>query len=194
MIVNVISLKHRTDRWNHFLQEADTQQMAYRRWEGIIDNNMPCVGISKSYKRIIQDAKDNGYKACCVAEDDICFSAPGSYDYFLSQVPNDYDLFLGSIYSGHIKEDGTVENFSGFTLTVFHSRFYDKVLSTSENNHIDRQMFLHKGLYKVCDPFVCYQLDGFSDNVGRKTDYFKKHMKGRKFFGANSVEPKIIHG
>lgn len=192
MIVNVINCVHRTDRLQHFLQQAEEQQFGYKIWGGIIDNNIPCVGISKSYKRIIQSAKENNDPCCIIAEDDICYSAPNAHDYFISQIPDNYDLFMGSVYTGTITEEGIVGNFSGFTLTIVHSRFYDTFLSTPENNHIDRQMFLHKGVYKVCDPFVCYQLDGYSDNAGKKTDYFKRHMNGRKFFGATSEGLKTI--
>lgn len=188
-IVHVINLPYRTDRLEAFKRQATQQDFEYRRWDGIV-HQLPFTGIAQAYKRIIQYAKDEGLEMIAIAEDDICFSSLGSYDYFISQIPKDrFDLFLGSIYWGTIKEDNTVDEFSGFTLTVFHNSFYDKFLSTPEQNHIDRQMKIHEGIYKVCMPFVAYQKDGYSDNAQQNTKYNQKYLLGREFYTATIPTP-----
>ena len=189
-IVHVLNLPHRTDRLESFKQQAKEQGFEYHRWDGIV-HAQPFTGIAKAYKHIIKYAKENKLPYIIIAEDDCIFSAPKAFDYFISQIPADYDIFLSSIYWGEIDENNVVKDFSGFTLSIFNERFYDKFLSTFEQNHIDRQMKIHEGTYKVCSPFVAYQQYGYSDNSGKVTDYNKTYLYGRKFF-VNDQRPSTL--
>ena len=191
MIVNVINLPHRKDRLKHFINESKEQQFQYKVWDGIIDN-IPATGISKAFKQIVKWAKDNNLPCVCIAEDDIKFCDKGAWNFYIKNIPTEYDLYLGSIYCGDL-DNGIVNWFSGFTLVTIHERFYDKFLSTNEKNHIDRQMVLHKGIYKVCYPFAAIQLDGYSDNVGKVTNYNKKYLADRELFNStkHSLQPLL---
>ena len=180
MIVNVINLESRKDRWGHFESQAKEQNIQYKRWDGVL-HITPFVGISIAHKRIIQHAKDNKLESVCVCEDDIEFSSPGAYDYFLKNIPEEYSMYLGCVYHGEIKADNTVLDFSSLTLYVVHHSFYDKFLSASPKMHLDRALKM-MGKFVVCDPFVCKQIDGYSDNSKKITDYNNKYMGQRKFF------------
>ncbi len=179
--VNIINLEHRTDRKESVINQMQLQGISNYKFHPGIIHQLPFTGISKAYKSVIQKAKDNGDEMCCIAEDDIEFSCNGAWNYFINNIPIEFDLYLGSVYWGNIAPDNTVTAFSGLTLTIFHSRFYDAVLRTKESNHIDREMKSHGGIYYVCSPFVCKQMDGFSDNAGCLTNYNKKYLSGRKF-------------
>jgi len=140
-------------------------------------------GISRAHKQIVKWAKNNKLPCVCIAEDDFYITAKGGWEYFIQNIPSNYDLYLSSVYFGHIEEDGTCKDFCGFTLYMVHERFYETFLSTPNFGNIDRSMAKHKGVYKVCVPFIALQRDGmFSDNKQVVTNY-KRHLKGRKIFG-----------
>lgn len=183
-IVHVINLKFRTDRLEHFKQQAKEQGFEYKVWQGIV-HQLPFTGIAKAFKQIVQHAKDNNLERVIIAEDDVELSCPNAFNYFIENIPDDYDIYLSSVYAGDLSPQNTVTWFSGFTLCIIHSRFYDKFLSTPENNHIDRQMKIHKGVYKVCLPFIAKQIDGYSDNAHQVTNYNKKYLEGKKFLSAH---------
>lgn len=180
MTINVINLPHRTDRLEHFKKQADEQNFEYKAWEGIT-HNIPATGISKAFKQIVRWAKENNQPKVTIAEDDILFCGEGAWDYYLQNEPSEYDLYLASVYAGDL-ENNIVTWFTGITLVTIHERFYDKFLSTDERNHIDMQMKLHNGIYKVCYPFAAIQMDGYSDNVCRVTNYNKKYLADKKLF------------
>jgi len=190
MIVNVINLPHRTDRLEHFLQQAKEQNFEYKRWEGII-HNIPATGISRAFKQIVRWAKENNIPSVCIAEDDIEFSSLGAWDYYIKNIPNEYDLYLGSVYAGDL-DNGIVTWFTGYTLVIIHERFYDTFLSTNEGNNIDMQMKLHNGLYKVCQPFVCKQIDGYSDHARKITNYNRHYLAGKKFFTYQEQQKQLL--
>lgn len=179
-LVHVINLKHRPDRLEHFKQQAKEQGFEYKVWPGII-HELPFTGIAKAFKQVVQYAKDNNLDRVIIAEDDVCFSCHGAFNYFIENTPDDFDLYLSSVYAGDLTKENTVTWFSGFTLCIIHSRFYDKFLATPENNHIDRQMKIHEGIYKVCSPFIAKQIDGYSDNSHQVTNYNKKYLADKKF-------------
>lgn len=183
--ISIISLPNRADRKAHIVSEFKEQGIdEYEFWEGIV-GSPPFLGIHAAHKQIVSDAKMNKYPFCVIGEDDLKFSCIGAYEYFISQIPEDFDLFLSSIYWGDIKPDNTVEDFSSLTLYIVNSRYYDTFLQTPTIGHIDRGQ-KQRGKFVVCNPFTTYQIEGFSDNVKRETDYFKTYMIGRKFY-ARSV-------
>lgn len=186
-LINVISLPERADRKKHIIQEFKEQGIEkYEFWEGV-KHDLPFVGIQRAHKQIVLDAKNKGLTEVCIAEDDLSFPDIGAWNYFIESVPESYNLFLSSIYWGIIKEDNTVEDFSSLTLYLIHSSYYDTFLSTPENQHIDRGQ-KGRGKFVVCNPFTSFQIEGYSDNVKRETDYFQQYMKGRVFYSqARSV-------
>lgn len=121
-------------------------------------------------------------------EDDCTFSDAGAFNYFVSNIPNEYDLFLGCVYTGEIKNN-IVRDFTAMILYICHERFYDKFLSTPQKNHIDREMKTLSGLYVVSNPFVCNQTEGFSDNAEKNftLNDNKKYLYGRSFYKSEMI-------
>jgi len=180
-VLNIIHLSHRTDRWDLVFQQIDNQKISkYFIWQGIRNQNAPWTGISQAHKQIIQFARDRNMPYVLVAEDDVKFTASGAFDYFLANIPEDFDLYLGGIMHGKVKPDHTVDDFSGAMLYVIHQRFFDTFLSISEDQHIDRGL-AGKGRFVVCQPMVVTQHDGFSDNVKRMVIY-KPYVENYEFY------------
>lgn len=193
-IVNVINLPKRTDRMSKFEIQASEQNMPFKRWDGIID--LACVfrGISAAHRRIIMYAKTKGLSKCFVAEDDCIFTGFGAWDYFISQMPKEADMYFASFYEGKvdgnnrlIKGNSHDELLSGMTLYVVYERFYDVFLNINPMDHIDKSLGLLADKYEfyVCNPFVAIQSNGWSDNKKKECNY-DKYMIGRKLFGVNS--------
>jgi len=193
-IVNVINLPKRTDRLRSFEIQASEQGFEYKVFDGIIDLPMVMRGISDAHKRVVRYAISKGLKRVVIAEDDIIFTSTGAYDYFLSQIPESYDLFFCGYYEGKVDENNRLvkselanEILSGLTLYVVHERFYYDFLNVYSFDNLDKQIGLLADKYEfyVCDPFVAFQANGFSDNRKRERNY-DKYMKGRKLYGVNS--------
>lgn len=139
-------------------------------------------GVSNAHKQIVKFAKDSQLKEICIGEDDMKFLGKGAFEYYISNKQTDYDLYLGNIFSGTLREDNTVENFAGLTLYFIHERFYDTFLSTDELQHLDRAMEGHRGKYVVCNPMVTTQQEGFSDNK-KEWGKYDEYLQDYKLFG-----------
>ncbi len=184
MKLNIIHLQHRTDRLEILHKELKAQHIKdYKLWDGIIDEELICRGISQAHKQIVQHFKKSGIPMVLIAEDDVQFTAPGAFQYFLNTIPDDFDIYLGGIIYGTIGADEIAENFSGTTLYIVHERFYDTFLSLPEDCHIDRALG-GKGKAIVCNPFVAIQHNGFSDNKKRFCEY-EPYIRDRKLFGVS---------
>jgi hypothetical protein len=181
MKLNIIHLPYRKDRLRALKTELATQGISeYQIWDGIIDQNLPCRGITLAHKKIVQFAKQNRLKEILIAEDDIHFTAPTSFDFYRSNIPFNYDLYLGGIIWGNLKEDNSVNDFSGTTLYMINERFYNTFLSLPENKDLDR-VLANLGEYYVCNPMVAIQHNGFSDNRKRFID-FKPYLENTNFY------------
>ncbi len=155
-------------------------------WPGIRDLILPCRGISKAHKQIVRHAKENALPWVTIAEDDIKFFAPGAFSHFISNTPTDFDLYLGNVFSGEVRPDQTVTDFAGLTLYVVHQRFYDRFLTAREINNLDREMKSLGGRYLVCDPMVCSQHGGYTDNRKKVVPDYNKYFEGRSVFSESS--------
>lgn len=179
--VHVIHLSERTDRYELALREADEHGLTLIFHDGI--RAVPAkVGINLAHKKVIQHAKDNNLPEVCAAEDDFHVLGKGAVEYFVNNKPSDYDLYLASVYFGHIRPDNTVNEFCGLTFYYCHRRFYDTFLSLPRDKSIDRAM---KGLGKfvVCQPFVVIQHETPSDNSKFPRIHLNsKHLAGRKLY------------
>lgn len=170
-----LNFPHREVREQSFLKQIEEQGITdYKVWDGIYEKHDPKKGICMSHKKIIREAKENNLPCCLIMEDDCVFSALGAFDYFLSQVPEDYDLFMGLIYHGEIQGSRVMNGFSGgVTFYLAHERLYDFILELPESVHIDRELgnFCFNKKYYVCNPFVCVQAPGYSENLRRCMNY-----------------------
>lgn len=174
-------------RLENLMAELAAQNITdYTIIEGFYNPDNTKEAISKGHKLIVRLAKEQGLSNVIVAEDDICFSSPNSYKYFLSKIPEDYDLFFGLVYAGEVNEDYRVMNgMSGtHTLLSINSRFYDFILSQPDDVHIDRNLgqYAFEKKYYVIDKMVCYQRGGFSHNL-RQTMFYDVYLEGKELFG-----------
>lgn len=85
-------------------------------------------------------AKHEHLKEVLIAEDDIHFSATGALNFYLKNRPIDYDIYLGGITWRKIKEDNTVNDFSGTVLYMVNENFYDILLALPEVKDFDRAL------------------------------------------------------
>lgn len=167
-----------------YLEEMAEQRAKFVVHDGVIDKPT-FKGISKAHKKVVQYAKDNKLPMIVIMEDDCKFTSPNSYKYFLEKLPEDFDMFFGVIYHGDIGDEHRLMNgFSGgLTLYAVHERFYDAYLNVRDNFHLDNclgELAVNHKFY-VCDPFVCYQVGGYSYNH-RKVLYYDEYLKGRKLY------------
>lgn len=172
MTLNILHLygtEYSQGRYDSFMKQLSEQGVIdFKIWPGIYDKGMSQRGISRSHKKIIADAKERGLPSVCVMEDDVCFFSQGAFNFFINNIPVEYDIFLGSLSNGKPDANGVVKWFRGMSLYVVNNCFYDAFLSVDEKKDIDAALSM-KGLFKVCPEIVCYQADGYS--------YHKKSMK-----------------
>lgn len=162
--VNVIHDNLRVDRAELMYRELYEQEIYnFQLWPAIFDERATFAGISQAHKKIVRNAKQNKYPYVIIAEDDLRFTAKGAYKYWLSKKPKDFDIYLAGIYTGDIKEDNTVDDWSGLTLYIVSERFYDTFLNVTIMNHLDRTL-ARLGKYVVCNPFAAIQWTTWSSN------------------------------
>lgn len=184
MVINCIHDVRRKDRYDLLQKEIELHNLNIVYWPSVHDTTMPFRGINLAHKQVIIFAKHQGLPMVCISEDDFKLTAPGAWEYFLDNIPNDFDVYLSGIYKGHIKEDGTVDNFCALHLYIVHERFYDKFLAVDEKNNIDT-LLGSVGKCVVCQPFVAVQHNGWSDHKNGYYEY-EQYLEGRKLFGVNS--------
>jgi hypothetical protein len=171
MSINIIPLKYREDRLAVLKDELLIQEITeYRIWSGIPDTESSCRGICRAHKEIIEWARNERLPEVLIAEDDVHFTAPGAFNYYLEKKPAYFDIYLGGITWGKISPDNLANDFSGVTLYTIHQRFYSILLAQPENVPWDRGM-AGPGRFVVCDPMIVVQHSGYSDNQKRYIDF-----------------------
>lgn len=160
----------------------------YKIFDAIFNETAPYTGICKSHKSVVFEAKKNSESFCLVMEDDIHFTSPEAWDYFISNIPESFDIYLGSNYHPAVYEDGIVTGqFDSLILYVIHSRFYDEFLALPENQHLDRTLSQLSGTKEIrlCYPMPAVEHSGFSYNAKGERDYSHR-LEGKALFGINT--------
>jgi len=180
--LHIIHLPERTDRMELLLKELQEQGITdYRIWPGIKDEANPCRGISAAHKQIVAYAKANNLEEITIAEDDVSFTGPRAWEYYLANKPGTFDLYLASVYVLHEIRGHHIENFTGLTLYTIRARFYDTFLSTSTEGNIDVNLY-GKGWYALCYPFAAIQHETYSDNSKGLINY-QQYIRGKLLYG-----------
>ena len=191
MMIHVIHDMNHIERGTVFSREILRQEGKYRfRFCSPYYDSPVCKGISRAHKQIVHANYD--LPEIVIMEDDIHFPAKDGLKYFFDSKPEDFDMYLGGVYSGGIIKEKTIsssgettgyitKNFSGLHLYIIRKRFYDTFLNIDETHPLDRGM-AGKGIFKVCYPFAAIQHNGFSYNTGKEEDY-TLYLKGRKIYG-----------
>jgi len=173
-------IRNREERILSIVQQSKQHGFAVRFWEGdLTDEVFPCKNISRSFKKIVQYAKEERLPMITIGEDDLHFTSPNSWKYYIENIPEDFDLYLGGIYAGELHGNRIVNGYSGHTLLTVHERAYDFFLSADEDplgfamGHIDRWCgkFCKEKKFIVALPFVIKQMGGYSENKKRVQDY-----------------------
>lgn len=182
MKANIIHSIYYQERLPRLLNELSSNGITdYELWEGIIDQKSSQKGINQSHKQIVEYAQLAKWDEVLIMEDDVRFCGEGSFEYFLQNKPESFDIYLAGIYMGEILPDNTVKTFSGLHCYIVHSKFYEKFLSTPTDAHIDRALS-ELGEFKVCNPFAAIQYNGFSSNT-RKEENYDYLLNNRELYG-----------
>ena len=102
-----------------------------------------------------------------IGEDDLTFTSKTSWQYFLDNMPKEFDLYLACTYTPPISN----KKICGFHLYAVGQSFYDKFLSVPETLHIDTAMDDLGGDYVFCYPFPALQRSGYSANNKAVVNY-----------------------
>lgn len=137
------------------------------------------AGINAAHKQIVADAYEKDLPEVAIAEDDILFTSPNSWKYFLEKKPKEFDLYLSMVYLGDPDKDGIVKDFTGMTCYIVSKKFYPTFLTVPDDEHIDRALS-GTGVFFVCHPFIAKQYNGFSANTGKSENY-DQLLTGREF-------------
>ncbi len=175
MIINIIFDNRHSEDYERLLAEFELQTVkpSYKFWPCIINKDSVVGSINASHKMIINWAKDNGVKEVVIAEQDLSFTHPTAWEYFLKNKPTDYDIYLACSYVKDRCKDTGVLKFlvCGFHLYIVNEKYYDKFLSAKDNEHIDSEIENLKGDFVFCYPFPALQRAGYSANNGAPVNY-----------------------
>jgi len=181
MFIGIVHNENDTERHFRLLKELAEQGIEkYEIFPAIHDISSVKRGINLAHKSVVEYAMVAGFDEVCVMEDDIRATSYGSWDYFLANKPEDFDLYLSGIYIGHIFPDNTVHSFSGFHCYIVKKKFYETFLSMPDDAHIDR-VLEGQGKYVVCNPFAFIQYNGKSSNTG-KYEVYDRLLDGRELY------------
>jgi hypothetical protein len=168
MVINVIHDNRLMGRYEALMSEFANENITdYKIWEPVEDRKSVVTSINLSHKRIVAWAKSQGLKDVCIGEDDLCFSAKGGWQHFLSQKPEVFDVYLWGSFIVPLSNNCVC----GFQLYIMSEKFYDKFLSSPIDTHIDTYLDNLKGDYKFCYPFSVLQRVGWSANNKAITNY-----------------------
>lgn len=159
--VNVIYDNRHSEDYFRLLHEFNEQGIDdFVFHEASVLKDSVVDSIAESHKAIVRQAKQDGLSEVCIAEQDVYFTCPTAWKYFMDNKPKQYDLWLWGSYITPISNNQVC----GFQMYFISSKFFDRFLSTPKNQHIDTYMNELKGDYKFCYPFPCLQRSGFSAN------------------------------
>jgi len=185
----IISNPKRAVRVERLHREMQRQGITdYKLWPSITIPDKPTrASISKAHKQIVEWAANEGIEEVCIFEDDIFFPAADGWQYFLSNKPTEYDLYLVGLSRGDI-ENGITRRYSGQFGYFIHERYYETFLRTDERMDIDGGQN-GRGVFKVCYPFAAFCYPGFSENAKGVVDY-SHLLKGREVHGFGLIDSK----
>lgn len=191
MILHVIHKSDRTDRKNHLENQMIEQGIDLVVWhDAVTDCKKVHQSIGESHKNVVRFAQEKGLKTVCIAEDDLHFPSPEGWKYFLSRIPQQFDIFVGGAYAFKITHDTyqfnstILHKWSGMHLYIVHQKFYSAFLEADTQTHnIERAVALElqrkNKTAHICWPFAAVQAETPSDNIKGKiykiNDYFNRY-------------------
>lgn len=168
IVLNIIHDDRVFNRLPPLLEQCEKYGIKYKVWDACLDKKTVLECITESFRRIIQEVKDNGLREVFIAEDDLMFPSDGSWDYFLKNKPDVYDVYIGGSYliDNRWKYEPPivkVNSWVGNHLIVVNKSYYDRWLSSKPDGHIDTEQE-GKGDFYVCFPYAALQRPSMSAN------------------------------
>lgn len=187
----------------HLSKRTDREENMYKELDYFIPNQYTIleaerhpigkIGVSRSFKKAINEAKKLNLDYVLVFEDDVRFTSERSRECFqnaINTLPDDWDILLGGIYADtnlfdyneHMKK---VESFSALHCTLIRETAYDKFLQHKEEDkktsHLDNYLgeFSKKGELNIylAYPMIAIQYTGKSNTINQVVDYSKNLEK-----------------
>lgn len=185
--VACLHLWHRVEREGSLLKEIEGQsepiQIAF--FEGVHEKKNTKKAICEGHQRIVRFAQENNLQNIIICEDDLRFTSPNSFKYFLSQIPKSYDIFCAMTYVCTKKEGNRLLGpFSGgLTLFSVNQRFYETFLNINPNVHLDRFLGEISPNFEMneCPLVPAYQSGGLSDNL-KQVLFYDVYLENRELF------------
>lgn len=186
----IVNLKKRSDRREYIKNEFRNHPQFDVHLIDAISNEIPAVGLYKSFLKIIEIAVAENYPFVLFCEDDHQFTNEFKFKYFeklLSKIKNgSTDVLLGGVSSFEcgvkVSDDlFWIDRFTGTQFVVIFSGFYLKLLGASFSDHdiIDHWMASLTDSIFLTIPMISTQRDfGYSDvteknnSKGRVEDLF----------------------
>lgn len=166
--INIIYDSRNSDDYGRLIEQFIGQSVVpkYKIWDCIRYDDSVVKSINASHKMIVRWAKENNMNRVVIAEQDIEFTHPTAWEYFLKNVPDKFGIYLACSYIKNAVPNSDVVNnlICGFHLYILDSSCYDAFLSVPDDQHIDVAV---GGLgldVKFCKPFPALQRSGFSAN------------------------------
>ena len=177
--LNIIYDNRRSEKYEPLIGELRRQNItSYVIHPATVLKHSVVESINASHKKLVQMAKEAGLPYVIIAEDDLMFTADGAWKYYLDNMPQSFDLYLGCTYV----KPFSLNKVAGFQLYTVHEKFYDTFLSVSDKVHIDTAMDDLGGDYHLCQPVVALQRPGFSSNNNAYADYNKQTLTQKDLF------------
>lgn len=177
-MINVIYDNRHSADYTRLILEFRKQGIGvneYKFWEAEVYPHSVLESITASFKKIVRWGKENNLSEVTIAEQDLFFTSPNSYKYFIENKPNEFDVYVSGSYLLDNRYEYKaplvkVTEYVGNQLIVVHSRYYDTFLSLPDDNHIDT---IQSGLgdFYVCFPFIGLQRPGYSSNAQIEVNY-----------------------
>ncbi len=186
----IISNPENLIRVNRLHNEMRRQGISdYKLWPSIHIANKPRrTAISKAHKQIVEWADIEGLPEVTIMENDVWFPSDEGWKYYIENKPKEkFDLYLGGITRGDIK-DGQTKRYTGQFCYTISDRFYSTFLSVSEDLDIDGAM-AGLGTFYVCNPMACFTYWGFSENC-QETVNLNHLLMGKELHGFGLVNSK----
>jgi glycosyl transferase family 25 len=190
-----INLKKRTDRKEYIVNELDSFNLDYERFEAIETDGFGIVGCGLSHLSVLKIAKERKYENILILEDDFTFLVSKEEleknleEFFSLNIP--YDVCMLS-YNLIQQEDTSynvvnkvleVQSASGY---IVHNSYYDKLINLYEwaipilestkmhwiyaNDQIWKQ-FQKQDNWYYFKTRIGKQRAGYSDNANRYMEY-----------------------
>lgn len=175
-LVFVLYDERRLERYHPLMEELERQGITnFEFFPAITDRNTTHESINASFKEIVKLAKEREQEYAIIWEDDVSFYREDGFKYFMSKMPESFDLYIGGTYlidnRIEYKEPVVkVDEYVGNHCIIIHSKYFDKFLESEDTQHIDVTQN-GRGDFYVCWPMAAYQRAGYSSNNKAHANY-----------------------